>query len=120
MRQVAVLTCLRMRVVMHDHPAVAIEYSEGGEGIPLIRKKSSNAGQCSREVAQGLRGAVIARKVSHCSKSEEGADAFSDFTSVIRTLERNGDDQSVVDRLCALFSGEPLHSPSRRTSHAMR
>ena len=69
---------------------------------------------------RALRGAVIARKVSHCSKSEEGADAFSAFTSVIRTLERNGDDQSVVDRLCALFSGAPLHSPSRRTSPAIR
>ena len=50
---------------------------------------------------RALRGAVIARKVSHCSKNEEGADAFSAFTSVIRTLERNDDDQSVVDRLCA-------------------
>ena len=40
---------------------------------------------------RALRGAVIARKVSHCSKNEEGADAFSAFTSVIRTLERNGD-----------------------------
>jgi transposase len=69
---------------------------------------------------RALRGAVIARKVSHCSKNEEGADAFSAFTSVIRTLERNGDDQSVVDRLCALFSGAPLHSPSRRTSPAIR
>ena len=69
---------------------------------------------------RALRGAVIARKVSHCSKNEEGADAFSAFTSVIRTLERNGDDQSVVDRLCALFSGDPLHSPSRRPSPAIR
>ena len=69
---------------------------------------------------RALRGAVIARKVSHCSKNEEGADAFSAFTSVIRTLERNDDDQSVVDRLCALFSGDPLHSPSRRTSPAIR
>ena len=43
-----------------------------------------------------------------------------DVLSVIRTLERNGDDQSVVDRLCALFSGAPLHSPSRRTSPAIR
>ena len=69
---------------------------------------------------RALRPAVIARKVSHCSKSVEGADAFSAFTSVIRTLERNGDDQSVVDRLCALFSGAPLNSPSRRTSPAIR
>ena len=61
---------------------------------------------------RALRGAVIARKVSHCSKNVEGADAFSAFTSVIRTLERNGGDQPVVDRLCAVFSGAPVHSPS--------
>ena len=61
---------------------------------------------------RALRGAVIARKVSHCSKSEEGADAFSAFTSVIRTLVRNGGDQPVVDRLCAVFNGAPVHSPS--------
>ena len=34
---------------------------------------------------RALRGAVIARKVSHCSKNVGGADAFSAFTSVIRT-----------------------------------
>ncbi len=61
---------------------------------------------------RALRGAVIARKVSHCSKTEGGADAFSAFTSLIRTLERNGGDQPVVDRLCAVFSGTPVHSPS--------
>ena len=33
---------------------------------------------------RALRGAVIARKVSHCSKNVGGADAFSAFTSVIR------------------------------------
>ena len=58
-------------------------------------------------------GAVIARKVSHCSKNENGADAFSAFTSVIRTLARNGGGQSVVDGLCGVFSGgacpRPLH-----------
>ena len=39
---------------------------------------------------RALRGAVIARKVSHCSKTEGGADAFGAFTSVIRTLARKG------------------------------
>ena len=61
---------------------------------------------------RALRPAVIARKVSHCSKNDGGADAFSAFTSVIRTLARNGGDRSVVDRLCRVFSGDPLHSPS--------
>ena len=61
---------------------------------------------------RALRGAVIARKVSHCSKTEGGADAFGAFTSVIRTLARNGGGQSVVDGLCGVFSGAPVHARS--------
>ena len=61
---------------------------------------------------RALRGAVIARKVSHCSKNEDGADAFSAFTSVIRTLARNGGDQPLVDGLCGVFSGAPVHAHS--------
>ena len=61
---------------------------------------------------RALRGAVIARKVSHCSKNEDGADAFGAFTSVIRTLARKGGDQSVVDGLCGVFSGAPVHARS--------
>tara|TARA_Y100000310_G_scaffold321737_1_gene379799 strand:+ start:147 stop:815 length:669 start_codon:yes stop_codon:yes gene_type:complete len=60
---------------------------------------------------RALRPAVIARKVSHCSKNVHGADAFSVFTSVIRTLTRNGD-QPLVDGLCQVFTGEhPQLSP---------
>ena len=61
---------------------------------------------------RALRGAVIARKVSHCSRNEAGADAFSAFTSVIRTLARNGEGQPAVDGLCGVFSGAPVHARS--------
>ena len=61
---------------------------------------------------RALRGAVIARKVSHCSKNVGGADAFSAFTSVIRTLARNGGDHSLVNGLCRVFSGAPVPTPS--------
>ena len=61
---------------------------------------------------RALRGAVIARKVSHCSKNAGGADAFSAFTSVIRTLARNGGDHSLVNGLCVVFSGAPVPTPS--------
>ena len=61
---------------------------------------------------RALRGAVIARKVSHCSKTEGGADAFGAFTSVLRTLSRKGGGQSVVDGLCGVFSGAPVHARS--------
>jgi transposase len=37
-----------------------------------------------------LRPAVIARKVSHCSKNERGAEAFAAFTSVARTTVKRG------------------------------
>ena len=35
---------------------------------------------------RALRPAVIARKVSHCSKNQCGAEAFAAFTSVARTV----------------------------------
>ena len=41
-----------------------------------------------------------------------GADAFSAFTSVIRTLARNGGDHSLVNGLCGVFSGAPVPTPS--------
>jgi transposase len=39
---------------------------------------------------RALRPAVIARKVSHCSKNERGAHAFAAFTSVVRTAVKQG------------------------------
>ena len=57
---------------------------------------------------RALRPAVIARKVSHCSKNAQGADAFSAFTSIITTLARNGD-QSLVEGLRQVFAAAPAH-----------
>jgi transposase len=37
-----------------------------------------------------LRPAVIARKVSHCSKTQQGADAFAAFKSIAQTAIKNG------------------------------
>lgn len=48
-----------------------------------------------------LRPAVIARKISQCSKNQRGADTFAAFASVTRTLARAGG--SVVDGLTTLF-----------------
>ena len=64
---------------------------------------------------RALRGAVIARKVSHCSRNEAGADAFSAFTSVIRTLMRRVEEESLVDALCNVFSGAPVPCRSSPT-----
>jgi len=57
---------------------------------------------------RALRPAVIARKVSQCSKNEAGAYAFSAFTSVIRTLPKVGT-QSVVEALHHLFQDPEGH-----------
>ena len=49
-----------------------------------------------------LRPAVIARKVSQCSKNAPGAQAFAAFTSVVRTLAKQGV-RSLVEGLYDLF-----------------
>jgi hypothetical protein len=51
---------------------------------------------------RALRPAVIARKVSHCSKNGAGAHAFEAFTSVVRTLTKHGVD-ALVENLYHLF-----------------
>lgn len=56
---------------------------------------------------RALRPAVIARKVSHCSKNERGARAFEAFASVVQTLKKRGS-RSVVNDLAHLFDGAPL------------
>ena len=56
----------------------------------------------NNRVERALRPAVIARKVSQCSKNQAGAYAFSAFTSVIQTLVKRGAG-SLVEALYALF-----------------
>jgi transposase len=51
---------------------------------------------------RALRPAVIARKVSQCSKNDRGAHAFAAFTSVVRTLAKHGAD-ALVEGLYHLF-----------------
>lgn len=57
---------------------------------------------------RALRPAVIARKVSQCSKNQPGADAFAAFASVTRTLIQRG--RSPIDGLVNLFRGDPFPS----------
>ena len=52
---------------------------------------------------RALRPAVIARKVSHCSKNQRGAEAFAAFLSVIQTATQAGA-QSTIAYLRNLFS----------------
>jgi transposase len=65
----------------------------------------------NNRVERALRPAVIARKVSECSKNEAGAYAFSAFKSVVQTLVK-GNPGSVVETLYSLFrSPEAQLSP---------
>ena len=56
-----------------------------------------------------LRPAVIARKVSQCSKNQEGANAYAAFKSVIETLKLNKI-PSLLDALTELIT--PFDSPA--------
>jgi transposase len=55
---------------------------------------------------RALRPAVIARKVSQCSKTQAGADAFAAFVSVTRTLSQRG--HSPIAGLLDVVRGTPL------------
>jgi transposase len=57
----------------------------------------------NNRVERMLRPAVIARKVSQCSKTWSGADAFATFTSVIQTILKKGTPSSVAEALADLF-----------------
>lgn len=54
-----------------------------------------------------LRPAVIARKVSHCSKNERGAHAFAAFASVLQTLRKNAPSQ-ITATLAKLLGRQPV------------
>jgi hypothetical protein len=64
---------------------------------------------------RALRPAVIARKVSHCSKNGDGAHAFAAFTSVVRTLAKHRVD-SLVENLYQLFRGPDVQATPTSSS----
>src|SRR5918996_1802974 len=75
-------------------------YHRRGELLRFLEDPS--IAPTNNRVERALRPAVIARKVSQCSKNEAGANAFSAFKSVVQTLvkRRAG---SVVEALVTLF-----------------
>ena len=64
----------------------------------------------NNRVERKLRPAVIARKVSQCSRTWPGAYAFAAFTSVIQTLLREKTPPAMVDALAALYRGPSSQS----------
>jgi transposase len=65
---------------------------------------------------RALRPAVIARKVSQCSKTARGADAFAAFTSVVRTLAKTSVD-STVEGLLQVFRSAQMPDASAEVCH---
>jgi transposase len=59
---------------------------------------------------RALRPAVIARKLSHGSKNERGAEAFAGFTSVIQTAAKKPG-CSIIDTLQNLFQSKNRKAP---------
>lgn len=71
---------------------------------PVTVEPTNNAAE------RALRPAVIARKVSQCSKNERGAAAYSAFKSVIGTLKKNGGD--VLEKLTRLIAPRLPQEPT--------
>ena len=63
---------------------------------------------------RALRSAVIARKVSHCSKSDAGAEAYEAFKSVLGSLKKKGGD--VLEKLVELIAPPPQTPASENAS----
>jgi transposase len=57
-----------------------------------------------------IRFSVIVREVSHGSKNERGAEAFSAFTSILQTAVKNGV-TSTIDTLHNMFRSRPRDGP---------
>jgi transposase len=85
------------------------QYHRRGELLRFLEDPSIEP--TNNRVERALRPAVIARKVSQCSKTWLGAYAFSAFKSVVQTLVKRGAG-SVVEELYALFRSPQAQSTS--------
>jgi transposase len=82
-------------------------YHRRGELLRFLEDPSIEP--TNNRVERALRPAVIARKVSQCSRNEAGAYAFSAFKSVVQTVVKRGGG-SVVEALVTIFrspKGQP-------------
>lgn len=61
---------------------------------------------------RGLRPAVIARKVSHCSKNEKGAQAYAVMKTILGTLKKRT--KHVTEALACLLRGESFEAACQR------
>ena len=75
---------------------------------------SINVTPTNNAAERALRPAVIARKVSQCSKTKPGAQAYTAFKSVIGTLKKSGGD--LLEKLADLIANP---TPQQATAENM-
>lgn len=75
-------------------------------GRVLLFLKDPEVEPTNNRAERGLRPAVIARKVSHCSKNETGAGIYEKMKSITATLKLRG--QNVAKGLADLIRGKPV------------
>jgi len=80
--------------------------SQHDRGRVLLFLQKPEIEPTNNRAERGLRGAVIARKVSHCSKNERGAAIFEAMKSVTATLALRG--HRVAPGLASLIRGQPM------------
>jgi transposase len=68
---------------------------------------------------RALRPAVIARKVSQCSKTVRGAQTFAAFTSVVRTLAKT-EAESIIEGLLHVFHSAQMPDAFAEACHQSR
>ena len=86
------------RLVDEDHQRLLDELGWHDDRGNLLRFLDDPRIEPTNNAAErALRPAVIARKVSQCSKNERGAEAFAAFTSVIRTMMKKSGASAVVE-----------------------
>lgn len=83
-------------------------HHEGGNLLRFLHEPTTIE-PTNNAAERALRPAVIARKVSHCSKNEKGAAALSAFKSVIQTIKKQGG--NVLETLTGLIRPAPPPEP---------
>jgi len=87
-------------------------------GRVLLFLKDPEVEPTNNRAERGLRPAVIARKVSQCSKNETGAGVYEKMKSITATLKLRG--QNVAKGLAELIKGNPILRPSKTITYRNR
>lgn len=86
--------------------------SQHDRGRVLLFLRRPEIEPTNNRAERGLRPAVIARKISHCSKNERGASIYETMKSITATLALRG--YRVASTLADLIRGMPMPAPSGR------